>query len=194
MPPAAERMGTPRLAIGPGLNRFVWDFAYAGPWDASQQRAGRNGPMAAPGSYTVRVTSGTWSATQPLEVRMDPRLARDGVTAVDLREQLEHNLRVRDMVTEVNLAVARIQRAKRRLATSGAAGDTLQRLTALEAKLVTPSVRYSQPGLQAHIAYLYGLTTRADQKVGRDAVERYPVLRRELDARVAELRQIVGGA
>ena len=74
------------------------------------------------------------------------------------------------------MAVARIQRGKRRLqGATGAAADTLQRLNALEAQLVTPPVRYSQPGLQAHIAYLYTLTTRADQKVGADAVERYRV-------------------
>jgi hypothetical protein len=192
-PQMAERVGTPRLAVGAGLNRFVWDFAHAGPWDANTQRSGRNGPLALPGAYTVRVTSGDWSATQPLEVRIDPRLTRDGVTTADLREQLEHNLRVRDMVTEVNVAVARLQRAKRRLqGATGAAADTLQRLTALEAKLVTPPVRYSQPALQAHITYLYGLTTRADQEIGRDAVERYRVLRRELDAVLAELRAAIG--
>jgi photosystem II stability/assembly factor-like uncharacterized protein len=189
-----ERTGAPvRLPASPGLNRFTWDFAYAGAWDANPQRSGRNGPLATPGTYTVRVTSGDWTATQPLEVRMDSRLARDGVTLADLREQLEHNLRVRDMVSEVNMAVARLQRAKRRLqGATGAAADTLQRLTALEAKLVTPSVRYSRPALPAHIAYLYGLTTRADQKAGRDAVERYRVLRRELDARQAELKAILG--
>jgi hypothetical protein len=188
-----ERLGAVRLPASPGLNRFSWDFAYAGPWDVNPQRSGRTGPLATPGTYSVRVTSGDWSATQPLEVRMDPRLVRDGVTLADLREQLEHNLRVRDMVSEVNVAVARLQRAKRRLqGATGAAADTVQRLTALEAKLVTPAVRYSEPALQAHIAYLYGLTTRADQKVGRDAAERYRVLRRELDARMAELKAIIG--
>jgi hypothetical protein len=126
-------------------------------------------------------------------VRMDPRLASDGVTLADLRAQLEHNLRVRDMVTEVNLAVARLQSAKRRLhVATGAAVDTLQRLTTVEAKLVTPPIRYSQPALQAQIAYLYGLTTRADQRIGRDATERYRVLRRELDARLAELNGVLG--
>ena len=60
------------------------------------------------------------------------------------------------------------------------------------AKLLTPSVRYSQPGLQAHITYLYGMTNQADQKVGRDAVERYRVLRRELDAIQAEARAALG--
>jgi hypothetical protein len=59
-------------------------------------------------------------------------------------------------------------------------------------KLVTPPIRYSQPALQAHISYLYGLTTRADQRIGRDAVERYRVLRRELDARLAELDAVLG--
>ena len=190
-----EQLGAARLPATQGLNRFVWDFAYPGPWDANPQRIGRNGPLAPPGTYTVRVTSGDWSATQPLELRMDPRLARDGLTVAELRAQLDHNLRVRDMVTEVNQTVARLQLAKRRLqSASGAAADTLQRLTALEAKLVTPPIRYSQPALQAHIGYLYGLTTRADQELGRDATERYQLLRRELDARVAELNAILGAA
>ncbi len=191
--PAVERLGTVRLPAAPGLNRFVWDFAYPGPWDASAQRTGRNGPLAPPGTYTVRLTRGDWTATQPLDVRIDPRLSRDGLTTADMREQLAHNLRARDMVSEVNQLVGRVQRAKRRLqGASGAAADTLRRITALEAKLVTPPVRYSQPGLQAHIAYLYSAMTRADQKVGRDAAERYVVLRRELDARLREASGVLG--
>ena len=73
-----------------------------------------------------------------------------------------------------------------------AAADTLRRLDALRAKLVTPPVRYSKPELQAHIQYLYGLTTQADQTIGRDAVERYRVLRAELDQRQAEARRLLG--
>jgi hypothetical protein len=88
-----------------------------------------------------------------------------------------------------------LQRAKRRLqGETGAAADTLERLNVLEAKLVTPPIRYSQPALQGQVAYLYGLTTRADQRVGRDAIERYRVLRREVDARVAELNSILGAS
>ena len=190
---AMERVGTPRLSTSPGLNRFVWELEHAGPWDPSPRRSGRNGPTALPGSYTVRLSVGTWSATQPLVVRMDPRVERDGVTLADLREQLAHSLRVRDMVSEANLLAARIGRDRRRLAGVGAAGaDTLQRLTAIEQRLVTPPVRYSKPELQAQIQYLYGLTTRADQKIGRDAVERFRVLRRELDEMLAEVARVVG--
>ena len=36
------------------------------------------------------------------------------------------------------------------------------------------------------------MTNSADQKPGRDAVERLGVLRKELDARVAELNAILG--
>jgi hypothetical protein len=135
----------------------------------------------------VRLTVGDWSATQPLLLRVDPRVAADGVTQADLEEQLAHNLRVRDLVSDANRLVAQLQAAKRT-----AAGPALERLAALEGRLVTPPVRYSRPGLQAHIGYLYGLTTQADQKIGRDAVERYQVLRRELDAAQAELRAIAG--
>jgi hypothetical protein len=36
------------------------------------------------------------------------------------------------------------------------------------------------------------MTNQADQKVGRDAIERYRDLRKELDARLAEYRAITG--
>jgi hypothetical protein len=65
-------------------------------------------------------------------------------------------------------------------------------VNAIAARLITPAVRYSQPGLQSHIQYLYDLTSGADQKVGRDAVARYGVLRQQLDAILAEVRSVLG--
>jgi hypothetical protein len=55
-------------------------------------------------------------------------------------------------------------------------------------KLVnTPEeVRYNKPGLQAHIQYLGQMTAGVDQKIGRDAIERYQILRKELDGLVAQ--------
>jgi hypothetical protein len=131
--------------------------------------------------------------TQPLTVLIDPREAKDGVTIADLREQLQHNMRVRDMVTEVNQLVATVDSARQRLKNAGGAADTLRRLDALREKLVTPAVRYSKPELQAHIQYLYSLTTQADQKIGRDAIDRYKTLRAELDRRQAEAKELLGG-
>jgi photosystem II stability/assembly factor-like uncharacterized protein len=189
--PQQQRLGTPRLEKRAGMHRFTWDFALAGPWDASPQRSGRDGPLVPPGRYAVRLTvAGADSAaaplqlTQPLVLRPDPRLARDGVTPAVLQAQLAHNLRVRDLVTEANRLVAQVRARRAALTdtTAAATSEQRRRLDALEARLVPRPVRYSAPGLQTHIQYLYGLTMQADQPVGRDAIERYDVLRRELDA------------
>ncbi|MGZ8377264.1 MAG: WD40/YVTN/BNR-like repeat-containing protein [Gemmatirosa sp.] len=200
--PAFERTGIPRLDVRPGMRRFVWDYALPGPIDAATQRPGRNGPMALPGRYTARLTiaaanggASPWTMSQPLVVRPDPRVVKDGITPAVLRTQLAHNLRMRDMVSETNRLVARVRAARTRL--NGAPPgtvlqDSLRLLQALEGKLVTPSIRYSRPGLQAHINYLYGMTLQADQRVPRDATERYQVLRRELDALQAEARKLLG--
>jgi photosystem II stability/assembly factor-like uncharacterized protein len=192
--PRMERVGTPRLPRAAGVNRFTWDFTLPGPWDANPNRSGRNGPWVVPGEYRVRLTTPGGSVERPLMVRIDPRNATDGVTLADLREQLEHNLGVRDMVSEVNELVARVEEARRRLgsAAQGAAADTLARLNAVRARLVTPPVRYSKPELQAQIQYLYSLTVGVQQKIGRDAVERYRQLRSELDAVKREAESLVG--
>ncbi|HEX2094648.1 MAG TPA: hypothetical protein VHG28_19745 [Longimicrobiaceae bacterium] len=190
--PTLEVTGTPRLPKRPGLNRFVWDLSHPGLWDPNPQRSGRNGPTAVPGEYTVRLSAGGRTLTQRLAVRIDPRVARDGVTQTDLEEQLAHNLRVRDLVSEVNRAVARLREARERLRSGNGDAGVLRRLDELERRLVAEPVRYGRPGLQTHITYLYGLTTQADQKVGRDATERYRVLRGELDHAQAELRALLG--
>ncbi len=183
-----------RLTRQAGVNRFVWDLALPGP-RAMHGSRGLRGPLVVPGAYRVRLTAGSYRAERPLTLRIDPRVAADGVSSADLREQLEHNLQVRDLVSEVNDLVDRVDVARARLAgAAGVAADTLAKLNALRATLVTSAVRYSEPQLQAQITYLYGMTTTADQKIGRDAVERYRALRGELDDREREGRALgVGG-
>ena len=57
---------------------------------------------------------------------------------------------------------------------------------------MTEPVRYGKPGLQAHITYLASMTANVDQKIGRDAIERYAVLKKELDQARAEFERIHG--
>ena len=194
-----RRSGAVNITKHEGVNRFTWDLAYPGPRQTATQPAGGGGPSAVPGTYRVRLTvaaSGSnpaWTETQPLVVKADPRVTRDGVTLADMREQFDHNMRMRDLVTDVNLAVARIRETRTRLKdATGPAADTLQRLSVIAAKLETPPVRYSKPELQGNITYLYGMTNDADQKIGRDAVERYHTLRTQLDAQLAELGKLLG--
>ena len=165
-----------------GFNRFTWGVQH------------QNGLGAPPGEYTVTVSVDGQRKTVPLTVEIDPRLAAEGYTAADLQEQYAHNLRMRNMVTEVNALIARARAAETRLAAAGAsAADTLAQVrSVLHGQLLTQPVRYGKPGLQAHIQYLSGMTMRADQKVGRDALERADVLRKELDEATAAIDRAIG--
>ncbi|MHB1313490.1 MAG: WD40/YVTN/BNR-like repeat-containing protein, partial [Gemmatimonadaceae bacterium] len=194
-PMVTVRSGTPRLPRSAGMNRFTWDFTVAGAWSPNAAQSGRNGPAVAPGSYRVRLTAGQTTLTQPLTVRIDPRSAADGITVADLQAQFNHNVKVRDLVTEVNRLVSTLDEQRKRLASAGAAAaDTVRGVDAIRATVVTPPIRYTKPELQSHIQYLYGMTTQADQRLGRDATERYTTLRKELDVTMARARALLGAA
>ncbi len=149
------------------------------------------GPVAAPGEYTVVLSAGSFTERQPLRIIEDPRVTASGVTDADLTAQLEHNLRVLRLVNDTALAVSRITAAQNQLKTNPDPARA-KALQSLADRLITPRIRYSQPGLQTHVTYLYGATNATDQKVGRDAVERYGVLREQIDAAIAELNGILG--
>jgi len=169
----------PRVTKVAGLNRFVWDV---------RNQAGVTLP---PGRYQARIKTGGAVFTEPFNVLIDPRVAADGVTQADLEEQFDHNMRMREMVSTINQLVTRVRQAQN---TSGNDLETAKRIAAIAAKLMTEPVRYGKPGLQAHITYLAGMTANVDQKIGRDAIERYEVLKKELDAIRAEVDQLLGPA
>ncbi|HYR32347.1 MAG TPA: hypothetical protein VEO93_10525, partial [Gemmatimonadales bacterium] len=83
------------LATAAGMHRFVWDLRYPDPEvldhsypiSAIYQYTPREprGPFVVPGNYTVTLTAGDARSTQPLVVRMDPRVP---VTAPALAQQL----------------------------------------------------------------------------------------------------------
>jgi hypothetical protein len=170
-----------RLTTNVGMNRLTWDFNNAG------------GLMLPPGTYRVKMASGGWSDTQPLALKIDPRLAADNITAADLREQYEHNVRMRDMVAEVGKIATTVRQARTRLRNGGNT-DSLTKVEALATTLfgADEGVRYGRPGLQMQITYLAGMTARVDQRIGHDAVERYQTLRKDLDALEARVTQVLG--
>jgi photosystem II stability/assembly factor-like uncharacterized protein len=182
-------VGAPRLTHNPGLNRVIWNFDAAGPWFANPRQSGRNGPTAPPGKYTVRMSSGPTTELKTLMVLPDPRLARDGVTPEIIRDQYAYNLKARDLVSDVNAVVADLAAFKQRVP----AGSPVRgKIAEIESVLLTPPVRYSKPGLQSHIQYLYSETLNADQKVGRDALDRYRVLKAQLDSIKKQIAEIHG--
>jgi len=171
----------PRVTKLAGLNRFVWDVRH------------QSGLPATPGAYQSRLTADGKALTQSFTVLIDPLLAEEGLTVADLQEQFDHNTRMRALVAGVNQVVTRVREAQTRLrGATGADADTAKRVDALAARLLTEPVRYGKPGLQAHISYLAGMTAGVDQKIGRDAIERYGVLKQELDVVAAEVERVLG--
>jgi len=186
--PHTVREGSPRLETTAGHHRFRWDLRHPGAWAPEGSRS-RPGPLVVPGEYRVRLSVGEWSETRPLRVRIDPRVADDGVTLAHLREQEELNLRIRDLQGEARRAAERVRELRE--GAEGSSSGVTGELAALEEALVTDPANtvssYPRPMLIDQIGYLYGMTSRADQKPGDDAHERYAALRNELDGLVNRL-------
>jgi photosystem II stability/assembly factor-like uncharacterized protein len=180
--PAARRGAAPvRLTATPGMNRLFWDYNNA------------VGIMVAPGSYRVKITSAGQTETQPLALKLDPRLAEDGVTVADLKEQYDQNMHARDLVNEMNRVANRVRLARTKLRSGGDPAQ-LKKVEELGVAIfgAGEGIRYGQPGLQTNVTYLASMTGRADQRIGRDAIDRLATLRRELDAVEARVNQVLG--
>src|SRR6185295_10863766 len=63
------------------------------------------------GNYQVRLTVGDHVETQPLVIKLDPRL--NGVTEKDLQEQFDLAMKIRDKTSEANQAVIDIREMKK---------------------------------------------------------------------------------
>ena len=203
-----------RLDSGPGMHRFIWDLHYAASPEAVPpiSRPGRSadvanpsgtgaadetrprlpaGPEAPPGTYSLELAIGEAKTRQPLTIVEDPRILASGVTNEDLDVQFEHNMRVLKLVQDTNLDVARVTGALAELKKHP--DPAKQRaITTIADQLVTSKIRYSQPGLQSHVTYLYSETNGPDQKVGRDAIDRYQELRAKIDDITARLNRLLG--
>jgi hypothetical protein len=99
-----------------GLNQFNWNLRYP---DATRFPgmifwAGNvTGPMALPGTYTVRMTAGAETQVQAFVVRVDPRWK---VPMADLVAQFDFLIKVRDRVSEANEAVLTARDVKTQVA------------------------------------------------------------------------------
>jgi photosystem II stability/assembly factor-like uncharacterized protein len=172
---------TSRVTKEAGLNRFVWDVR------------SRDTLTMPPGAYQARLTVNGVASTQPFNLLIDPIIAEGGVTAADLVEQYDHNVRMRQLTQDVTQTLTRVREVRTKLHASNS--PNAAKADALYDQMVaTPEgIRYNKPGLQAHVQYLAGMTTGVDQKIGRDAIERYAELKKQLDAIKAELEKLGSG-
>jgi photosystem II stability/assembly factor-like uncharacterized protein len=134
-----------RLAATAGTHRFVWDLHYPPPQVLAHDYPisaiygdtprGPLGPAVLPGGYTVRLTVNGRSYTQPLTVRMDPRVR---ITDAGLRLQHDIGVRMNDALSRDFSALGELrqQRALLKTQREGAkAGEVVDSITALDTTL-----------------------------------------------------------
>ena len=208
---AAPRPGdapppTPRAPNAQGLNRFTWNLRYP---DASRFKdmilwaGSTTGPVAPPGTYSVRLTVGDKSETAPLTLLKDPRST---ATPADLEEQFALALSIRDKTTEANDAVRTIRNVKGQLAArqkeAGTRGGSLDRLakpflaelSSVESEIYQVKNESSQDPLNFpirlnnKIAALAGVVTGSEAKPTRQSVEVFRVLSDSLAIQTGRLK------
>jgi len=190
-----------------GLNRFVWDLRHrvVDFPEGTIVWGFLGGPRAVPGTYSVRLSVGSWSQTQGLEVRKDPRL---GASQKDLEDHLALMLRiragldrtyggvrkiraVRDQARE---AVARLRGAGRDVAAlekSAAALETA--LGDVEGELMQPKNEADQDTenfpskLDNQLAYVYMWLDAGDSRPTDGDLERVADLEKELAVLLSRL-------
>jgi hypothetical protein len=162
-----------------GMNRFVWDLRYAGgpPSGGGDGEGGGGfggqGPLVAPGTYRARLTSGGVIKTETFIVKIDPRVAKDGVTLADLSEQARFALKVRDALSEAR----RLQQQVRQ-AIDARRGDQAKLQNVLE-RLTTRPGPYEDAMFIDQLSNVNREINQADQRVGASAFQRFDDLMKE---------------
>jgi len=108
--------GEHKIKAGKGMNKMTWNRRYPGStmvpghpmWFASTQ-----GPIAPPGTYTIRLTNNGRTSEESFVIKLNPNLTKHlGTTQADLDEQFDFLIRIRDKVTEIHEAVLQIRSIK----------------------------------------------------------------------------------
>ena len=162
-----------------GSHAFGWDLRYPA-WTDFEGRimwaAGPTGPVAVPGTYTVRMTvDGGEAQTQDFEVRINPNL--DGVTVEDLQERFDLAIRIRDRVSEANEAVIKVRDIK---------GQIDERLEETDSEEVATQADVADENLSVVEAEIYQVRNQSNQ----DPLN-YPI---KLNNKLAALLGVVEGA
>src|SRR5262249_51837885 len=111
------------LSARAGLHRLVWDLHYpppgalefAAPIAAVFQNTWKEprGPWALPGAYTIKLTVAGRSVTQPLTLKMDPRIR---TPATGLHKQFAISMRLKEGLDRDRAAIDELRALRRELA------------------------------------------------------------------------------
>jgi photosystem II stability/assembly factor-like uncharacterized protein len=197
----------------PGLNQATWSGRLDAPftvpariimWGGGGGRGG--GPKAAPGVYTVKVSSGPWSQEQTFRLNSDPRLPP--LTDAEGAEQLKMTMEVGAQIKTLYDNLARLRDAKQQAAqsaekagasspVSAAAKALTDKVTAVEGELTQLQGEAGQdalnfPGrIDNQWVALYSNLSQLERKVNKSVRERYTDLRPSTDDLVERIQGVL---
>ncbi|MGH9433261.1 MAG: glycosyl hydrolase, partial [Terriglobia bacterium] len=168
---------------------------------------GRSGPLVLPGAYQVKLTTGGKTLTEPLVVKLDPRVK---TSPADLEKHLKLAIKIRDSITQAHDAVndiralrAQIQGLHQRLDGNAqakellAAADALnKKMKPVEESLIQVKTQSSEDNLNFPIMIsgkLGSLLSAVDSADTAPTVQSYTVyqlLRQQLDVQLTTWKDI----
>jgi photosystem II stability/assembly factor-like uncharacterized protein len=194
-----------------GMNRYAWNMRWEPPVripGAFYTGNGPQGPLSLPGTYAIKLTVGTRSVTQPLEIVMDPRVKN--VSPSDLQKQFELAMQVRDANTELHRAVNSVRELRAQIKQLHARFDSdpkmrplLENATTLDQKMKPVEealIQVNMKGSEGNLAFpnmlneafdSFRLTLDyADNAPTAQQYEVFKLLRGQLDQQLTVWRQI----
>jgi hypothetical protein len=110
--PAFWRPAPESLSTAPGMHRWIWDLRYMATEDENvsgddEFPRPQQGVTALPGAYTVKLTVDGKSYSQPLMVKMDPRIT---IAIADLQKQFAGASAVSRRQSEIRVARRSVHR------------------------------------------------------------------------------------
>jgi hypothetical protein len=150
------------LSTEAGMHRFVWDLRYAPPKGVRASFRRPSGPLALPGNYTVRLTAHDKNSTQPLIVKMDPRVKTPQEALV---RQFEVASKLSARQREVSAALQQIGELRKQIEArkkeAGEKADVVKVLEEMDQKLEALVETESDGGFG-----LYGLALPSKEQEG----------------------------
>jgi photosystem II stability/assembly factor-like uncharacterized protein len=156
-----------------GIHRFVWDLHYPPPTDSPRRYpisavygdtpSEPFGPVVMPGDYTARLTVDGKTLTQPLTIKMDPRV---NIPPAELKKQYRLSMQCYEGSSAARTASTQARSLRAQAASLRAkAGELVDALAALESKLGDLDPATGGPSLGrtgAELGRLLGILQGAD--------------------------------
>ncbi|PYP84037.1 MAG: glycosyl hydrolase [Candidatus Angelobacter sp. Gp1-AA117] len=200
------------VPAGAGMNRYAWNLRWENPLKipgAFYTGTGPRGPLALPGRYTVKLTAGNQTQSQPLEIAVDPRVKN--LNEADLQKQFALQMQIRDANTELHQAVnqirelrAELKRIRARFENDPRLKQVIEQADALDKKMTPVEeelIQVNMKGSEANLAFpdmlnelFDGFTSSVETGDGAPTQQQHEIfkkLRGRLDQQLSAWRQIM---